>query len=87
MASPKLSNSKFAAFIEHLADAANYDNVATYIAIKRWARLHYGDNPPTCVVSTLKLLREKFAPAELARLTAVPKTSPRALAKVDGEKE
>ena len=77
---------KFTEFMSRLEDAADYDNVATYLMLKRWARVHYGDNPPHYVVSTLSNIRSKFGPFDIQRLLAVPKTSARGLSN-DKDKE
>lgn len=67
-------------FVERIEDAAQYDDVATYLTLKRWARLNYGDNPPACVERTLRTIRAKFSPEQIERLIAVPRTSSRSLA-------
>lgn len=77
---------EFKIFVERLEDAADYDDVAVYLALKRWSRFNYGDNPPACVRRTLTLLRSKFDDAQIARLIAVPKNSARGLAN-EHEKE
>lgn len=69
----------FKQFVERIEDAAQYDDVAVYKTLKRWATLYYGDNPPYYVVSTLNLLRRKFGEDQIARLLSISKTSARPL--------
>ena len=70
---------EFKEFVERVEDAAQYDDVAVYLTIKRWSRLNFGDNPPACVVRTLAVIRGKFGEEQIARITAVSRASARAI--------
>lgn len=71
---------EFKVFIENIEDAADYDDVAVYLTLKRWSVLNYGDNPPRLVSRTLELIRKKFDEVQIARLLSVGKTAARGLA-------